>query len=64
MNRWANLGVALCLFALVLNVAYMISWSLLLWLLVIPGLFIWWMGCLALSYFINMTILERFFDDE
>ena len=59
MNRWARLGIALCLFAIVLNVSYAISKAFLLLVLVIPGLVVWWMMCMAVAFYFE----SRMFDD-
>jgi RsiW-degrading membrane proteinase PrsW (M82 family) len=59
MNRWARLGIALCLFAIILNVSYAISQVFLLLILVIPGLVVLWMMCMAIAFYLE----SRMFDE-
>jgi uncharacterized membrane protein len=64
MNKWLNLGIALCLYAIILNVSYAISTKFLLVVLVIPGLFVWWMTCLTAAFWLNATYLSTAFGDN
>jgi hypothetical protein len=59
MNRWARLGIALCLFAIILNVSYAISQAFLLLILVIPGLVVWWMMCMAIAFYLESRIFDE-----
>ena len=59
MNRWARLGIALCLFATILNVSYAISQAFLLLILVIPGLVVWWMMCMAIAFYLESRIFDE-----
>ena len=59
MNRWARLGMALCLFAIILNVSYAISQAFLLLILVIPGLVVWWMMCMAIAFYLESRIFDE-----
>jgi hypothetical protein len=64
VNRWVNLGVALICFAIVLNVLHLISPHLLFFALAIPGLLIWWLGCLAFAWWLDAKANQWMLDDE
>jgi hypothetical protein len=64
VNGWINFGIALCLFAIILNGLYFLSWSLLLWALAIPGLACWWMLCLAFAWWVESRTVGWLLDDD
>ena len=64
MNRWVTLGIALCVFAVILNVAALIGAKFLIFFLAIPGLFIWWLLSLAFAWWVEAAYISKILGED
>jgi hypothetical protein len=59
-----RMGMAGCLFGTFLLTLYAMSWSILLWAICLPGLFVWWTLCVYTAWRVECWLEDRLLGDE